>query len=146
GEDQRLKAEIERLRAIRVARYQNWQRGKLLLVTSLLITGFGERSVAVEGFLDQQLEPFGYKLTASLHAGMESEPIIDRLRVRIGTYYEPPRFATSNPREHFTGGADLKLFVFNLFGLTPNSTWRVTLGGDVAPRYVNWSFGVGAWH
>lgn len=99
------------------------------------MTGFGARSVAVEGFLDQQLEPFGYKLTASLHAGMESEPLIDRLRVRGGTYYEPPRFATSNPRQHFTAGADLKLVVFNLLGLTPDSMWRLTIGADLAPRY-----------
>jgi hypothetical protein len=33
-----------------------------------------------------------------------------------------------------------------MFGLTQGQVWRVSLVLDVAQRYSDWGFAIGAWH
>jgi hypothetical protein len=33
-----------------------------------------------------------------------------------------------------------------MFGLTRGQVWRVSGVLDVAPRYLDWGFSIGAWH
>ena len=146
AEDALLDAESRRLHAILRARYLNWPSERLLLVASVLITGPSARAVAVESFLDQKYEPFGYHVTVAPRLGIESEPVQERLRARVGTYVEPSRVSTSDPRQHFTAGLELKLAAFDFWGVLGDTIWGVRLAGDVAPRYFNWGFGLGAWH
>jgi len=145
-EDARLEAERDRLLAQRKARYANWPREKILFVASVLVTGVNEDAVAVEGFLDHQDERVGRRVTAMPRAGIESEPIVGWLRMRGGSYVEPSRFETGTMRQHFTAGADVKLFPFDAWGIFAPTIWRASFAVDLAPRYANWGFGIGAWH
>jgi len=145
-EDMRVQAESDRLLAERRARYENWPREKILMVASVLFTGASDGTIDIASFLDQKLEPFGRSLTIMPRFGIEAEPIHDRLRGRIGSYLEPSRFASGVARQHLTGGADIKLFPFDAWGLFGATTWRLSFAVDLAPRYANWGVGIGAWH
>ena len=145
-ENEHLRVESRKLYDQRRARYANWPREKLLFVASTLITGPDTNTVAVESFLEQTNEPFGRRVTVTPRFGVESEPIIDWVRMRAGTYVEPSRFQDGAARDHFTAGADLKLFAFDAFGLIDRSTLRASFAVDAAPRYFNWGLGLGLWH
>jgi hypothetical protein len=145
-EDQHMNVEAKRLLAQRRARYANWPREKLLFVASTLITGPDSNTIAVENFLEQTNEPFGRRVTVTPRFGVESEPVIDWVRVRAGTYIEPSRFESGNARDHFTAGADFKLFPFDFFGVLDGTTLRASFAVDAAPRYFNWGLGLGLWH
>ena len=145
-EDARLEAERARLLAVRKARYANWPREKILFVASVLATGVTEDAVAVEGFLDHRDERVGRRITLMPRAGIESEPIVGWLRMRGGSYVEPSRFESGTARQHFTAGADVKLFPFDAWGIFAPTIWRASFAIDLAPRYANWGFGIGAWH
>jgi hypothetical protein len=151
-EDAELDAESRRLLAERKARYANWPRERILLLTSVLMTGLsGSDSVSLEGFLDQRKEPFGHGVTLSPRLGIEAEPIVGLLRSRIGSYLEPSRFddsptAKHYTRQHFTFGGDLKLLPWDTFGVTKDQVWRVSFAIDLAPRYIDWGIAFGAWH
>jgi hypothetical protein len=145
-EDARLDAESARLMAARKARFENWPRAKILVVGSVLVTGMSNRAVALEGFLDQEVESVGQRVTVSPRAGIEAEPIANWVESRVGTYVEPSRFENVAARQHFTFGGDLKLLPWNMFGLTPGQVWRVSVVLDVAQRYSDWGLAIGAWH
>ena len=80
--------------------------------------------------------------TASLaaHAGVESEVWNNRLVVRSGAYFEPPRLDGSDVRPHFTLGLDARLFRLIWWDL------RAGFSLDLASRYHNTGIGVGFWH
>ncbi len=145
-ENEHMRVEVKRLLAQRRARYANWPREKLLFVASTLITGPDSNTIAVENFLEQTNEPFGRRVTVTPRFGVESEPIINWVGVRAGTYIEPSRFSSGSARDHFTAGADFKLFPFDVFGLLDETTWRASFMVDAAPRYFNWGVGLGLWH
>jgi hypothetical protein len=145
-EDARLDAESERLLAARKARFDNWPRGRILLLGSVLFTGASSNAVALEGFLDQEVESVGRSVTVSPRVGIESEPIPNWVTARLGSYLEPSRFVAVSGRQHFTFGGDLKLFPWDMFGITAGQVWRLTAVLDVAPRYTDWGFSFGAWH
>lgn len=145
-EDNEIAGLSERLYAERQARYLNWPRERLLLLASLLMTGPSTNAVALEGFIDQRRELVGEKVSYAPRFGVEGEPIPNFVRLRAGVYIEPSRFADGNQRQHFTFGADLRGFTWNLWGLVPNTTVRFSGQVDVAPRYENFGFGIGVWH
>jgi hypothetical protein len=145
-EDQRMDAEVQRLRKVRVARYGNWPREKILLLASLLFTGTSDKAVSLEAFLDQLTETVGRKWTLTPRFGMEGEPLRDRMTVRIGTYVEPSRYEGGSPRQHFTFGGDVRLIPFDFWGLLPEANWKITMFVDLAPRYTNTGLGIGTWH
>jgi hypothetical protein len=145
-ENERADAEAQRLYYARRARYANWPRERILLLASVLFTGPSEGAVSVAGFLDQRGELVGHTTSITPRLGLEGEPIRDRMRARVGTYVEPSRYPDGFPRQHFTFGADLKLFPFNAWGLLAETTWLLGAYIDVAPRYTNAGIGIGAWH
>ena len=145
-EQARLDEESSRLTAARRARDKNWPRERILLLASLLVSGPSTDAVALEGFLEQKREFVGARVDLSPRLGIESEPLPNWLRVRAGTYLEPSRYSDGFPRQHFTFGGDVKLFPFDLFGFLPDRTWRLTVSGDLAPRYTNFGLGISAWH
>jgi hypothetical protein len=93
-------------------------------------------------FLTQTAKPVGQKTIATLHGGLEAEAIPNRLRLRAGTYYEPSRFDGISPREHITGGFEVRLFKFNLLGERHLS---FSYAVDVAARYQVQSFSIWLW-
>jgi hypothetical protein len=66
--------------------------------------------------------------------------------LRVGTYLEPSRYDGATPRQHFTFGADIRLFPLDFWGLLPEADWKLGLFVDLAPRYTNWGLGIGNWH
>lgn len=141
-----LEAESERLLAERKARFENWPRPRILLLGSLLMTGASDSAVALEGFFDQRRELVGRSVSFSPRAGIESEPVINWVVVRVGSYIEPSRFSDGFFRQHFTFGGDVKLAYFSPFHIFGDQIWRISVYSDVAPRYTNWGLAIGGWH
>src|ERR1019366_2240451 len=114
-EDARLDAGRAALKQARLARYANTPRARIMVVASVLAIGPSDRSVAISGFLSQTYEPYGQSWTLTPRFGVESEPVVDRLVLRIGGYLEPARWSDATPRQHLTFGGDVKLFAFDFF-------------------------------
>jgi hypothetical protein len=115
-------------------------------MASVLVTGATTNAVSLEGFVNQQNDRYGQKATLSPRFGIESEPVANLIRGRVGSYIEPSLFQGGNVRQHFTFGGDIKLLPFDTFGLTKDQVWRLSLGLDAAPRYINYGLSLGAWH
>jgi hypothetical protein len=145
-EDQHLDVEKKRLRAIRAARDQNWPRERILIVSSLLVTGASDNAVSLDGFVNQKRELVGRTISLSPRVGIESEPVVNWLHARVGSYVEPSRFDDGHPRQHFTFGGDVRLFAFSPWGIFGDQVWRLSLSADLAPRYQNFGIGIGTWH
>src|SRR5262249_40107486 len=101
---------------------------------------------ALEGFIDQHREIVGTRVQVAPRMAVESEAIPNLLKTRAGIYFEPSRFVDGSVRQHFTLGADVRLFPWSVFGLFPNQVWRLSSFLDIAERYQNFGFGIGAWH
>jgi len=145
-EDDQLDEESERLRLARKARYQNWPREKILLLASVLMTGPSTNAISVEGFQDQRAETVGQSASFTPRFGLEGEPLQNRMVLRTGTYIEPSRYDGGTARQHFTFGADVRLFPLDFWGLLPEANWKLGLFVDLAPRYTNYGLGLGNWH
>jgi hypothetical protein len=79
--------------------------------------------------------------------GVESEVIPHWLRLRAGTYLELASTEEGHSRMHGTGGVDIKLFEWSVFGLIhPFDYWQLSLAADGAKSYLNTSFSIGFWH
>jgi hypothetical protein len=132
--------ELRRREAARARRY-------FLISTSLVLTGTVADAVGVESFLQRVVAHSGRHVGYSPRLGLETEPVPRWLKVRVGTYGEPSRFATSGNRLHGTFGFDVKLFPWTVFGLFDEGTeWRASAVVDGAPRYLGWGIGIGVWH
>lgn len=145
-EDVRLSYAKALLREARETRFSNLPRARILVVVSALVTAPVNRAVAVSGFVSQQYVPYGQSWTVTPRFGLESEPLIDRLTLRVGGYVEPARFDDATPRQHLTFGGDVKLFTFDFFGYGPKQTYKLGVGVDLAPRFTDWGFALGVWH
>lgn len=153
-EDAELETNKARLKEARRARYANWPRERLLLTASLLVSGAVSRGVSLEQFLGQNqpararenvIGSSGAEINFSPRVGIETEPVPSLIATRFGTYYEPNRFADPVGRQHFTFGADLKLFPTTWFGLVPEVVYKIQASADLAPRYESFSAGIGVW-
>jgi hypothetical protein len=145
-EDQHMEVEAARLRQVRKARFENWPRERLLVLLSVLVAGPSENAVAMEGFVEQRRELVGRSVSFIPRVGFESEPIVNLLRARVGSYLETSRFSDGYARQHFTFGGDVRLFPFSGWGLFGDQVWRLSAMADLAPRYANWGVAIGAWH
>ncbi|MCC6552863.1 MAG: hypothetical protein IT372_07555 [Polyangiaceae bacterium] len=142
------------LKRERRARYWNWPREHLLLTAEILVTGAVDRGVSLEEFLGQGIAPkpstpsvvgtSGASVNFSPRFGIETEPIPGLVHTRFGSYYEPNRFGEVG-RQHFTFGADLRMFTTTWWGLVPDVTYKVQGSMDLAPRYESLSIGIGVW-
>lgn len=146
NEDLELVNADRRLYEERRARYLNWPRERVLLLASVLMTGASTEAVALEGFLEQRREIVGTRISVAPRFALESEAVPNFLKVRSGVYLEPSRFADGTHRQHFTFGADFRLFAWSVFGIFPDHQWRVSAFIDAAERYQNFGVGIGTWH
>jgi len=154
-EEQELERDIERAEAGRRARYDNWPRERILVTVDLLVSGATGDGVSLEQFLGQNqrsassrsvVGDAGAEINWSPRFGIETEPVPDLLATRFGSYYEPTRFSGPVGRQHFTFGADLRLFSTTFWGLVPKVTYKMQASADIAPRYQSVSGGIGVWH
>ncbi|HEU4581190.1 MAG TPA: hypothetical protein VFS67_23190 [Polyangiaceae bacterium] len=121
--------------------------GHVLVSASALITGAAENAVGLESFLSQQVNRSGQDAVVSLRLGAEMGLIPNFMRLRAGTYLEPTRFETSSSRPHYTGGFDLRLGRWNVFGLWPDDyQWRLAVGADVARDYFTLGVTIAGWY
>lgn len=142
--------ELERARETASRRLQSaWQRYErfyLLFSASLLASGGVDNAVGVESFLTQKVNRSGRQLVWSPRFGAETELLPDLLKVRLGTYVEPTRFATSEARAHATAGLDVRLGRWDVLGLWPEDyAWRLGVAVDNAQRYFSWAVSIGGW-
>jgi hypothetical protein len=78
---------------------------------------------------------------------VESEVLPHILRLRAGSYYEAERVNLTPSRVHGTGGFDVRLFEWDVFGLVkPFDYWQLSVAADAARAYLNTSFSIGFWH
>lgn len=146
--------EEDRIRASRLdarermkARYLAMPRQKVLLSASVLVVGAASNAVGVEAFMRQQVERSGRVVSAVPRLGIETELIPELLQFRVGSYLEPSRFRQNNARVHATGGFDLRLFTWRVFGLFEAGTaWRAGGFVDGSRGYLGWGASVGVWH
>ncbi len=162
-EERQLERDLARLKEERRARVENWPRESLLLTLDLLVTGPVDGAISLERFLAQEqpapagnpcvVIASGEDVNFSPRFGIEMEPVRRWVHTRFGSYYEPPRYTYSTDscndrvgRQHFTFGADLKLFTTTWWGLVPEVTYKVQGYGDLAPRYQSFGATIGVWH
>ncbi len=122
------------------AEYQRRERWYLLVSGELsLIEGGGRVGLSEQAVRSRPI--------VSPRLGVESEVLPHYLRLRAGGYYEPARTLDSRSRLHATGGLDVRLFRFSLFGLLePFDYWQLSVAADVARSYLNTSFSLGFWY
>jgi hypothetical protein len=114
---------------------------------SMLISGPVDEAVGVESLVAQTVNRSGQKTVISPRVGIESGVIPEWLKLRGGSYIEPTRFEGSEPRVHVTAGLDVKLLVWNVFGLWPDDyMWRLGLGSDSARDYYTWGVTIAGWY
>jgi len=120
--------------------YEREQTRYLLVSTELaLIEGGGNFAVGAHLSLDRPL--------VSPRLGLETEVVPRWLRLRVGSYVELPATEGASTRVHGTGGLDVKLFEWNVFGLVrPFDYWQLSLAADGSKSYLNTSFSIGFWH
>jgi hypothetical protein len=141
---EQFQAEVRRRLKLR---YKRMQRRYLLMSGALLISGPVGNAVGVESFLNQVVNRSGDELSYSPRIGLEGEAFPNLIKLRAGSYLEPTRFSTSEPRGHVTFGGDLKLFSWDVFGLWPDDyTWKLGAAVDWAQRYFVWAVSIGGWH
>lgn len=127
--------------------HRETDRRYLLITTSLLITGASRDAVGVESFLQQIVMRSGEQVVYSPRLGLETEPWLRQMKVRMGTYIEPTRFATSEPRAHFTAGFDFKLLKWDVFGFWPRDyVWKLATSIDIARAYSMLGFSLAGWY
>jgi hypothetical protein len=120
--------------------YQKRQRWYLLISSELSLIEGGGRV----GLSDKLAKS---RPIISPRLGVESEVVPHHLRLRAGSYYEPALTADASARVHGTGGLDVKLFEWSIFGLIqPFDYWQLSLAADAARSYLNTSFSIGFWH
>jgi hypothetical protein len=116
----------------------------VILAADLIVSGPVAGGAGLEAFLEKRLQPSGRTASVSLRLGAEYEWIPGWLRVRGGTYWEPPRFDDVSGRLHITAGLDVRFWSFTLWG--QRYRLRFSLAGDGAARYGNTALSLGFWH
>lgn len=114
------------------------------LAADVLLTGAVADGAGVGAFTEDQLQPSGRHAVVSLRGGAEYELAPGWVRLRAGTYWEPPRLAASTGRVHLTGGGELRLFRFWLWAAERRVAIAVAVDG--ARHYANVAASLGFWH
>jgi hypothetical protein len=115
----------------------------LTMTADVLVTGKSPNAYGIEAFGLQQLQRSGRHTAVSLRGGAEVEAVPGRLRLRLGSYWEPERFVDQGGRIHVTFGIEVRVFEFWLIG---RRRGRLSFTGDVASQYRNVVGSIGFWH
>ena len=120
-----------------------WNDHQWLVSGDLLFTESSGNAVGVESVLAQTIQPVGTHDTVSVRLGSELETLPGRLRLRLGSYYEPSNYEGVSSRTHLTGGHEVRLFHTSIWG---EYDWSLTATVDYARDYVNVLVSVGFWY
>jgi hypothetical protein len=116
----------------------------LTVAFDLSVMGGVANGYGMEALAAKQLQPSGRHLTLTPRLGLEGEVLPGWLRLRLGSYHEGARFEVVPGRWHWTGGAEVRLFSFRLFGHERRPA--ISLAADAAPRYHNAGVSIGLWN
>ena len=126
------------------ARHAALPRERVLLSTSVLLSGPVKNAVGWESMLAQTVQRSGERASLTVRAGVEAEVLPTWLVLRGGSYLEPTRFRSAKARVHGTGGFDLRVLESAVFGLYDEGTrFRISGAVDAARDYFGWSIGAG---
>jgi hypothetical protein len=120
-----------------------WKGHKWMVASDLLFTEASENAVGVESVLAQKVQPVGTHNTASFRIGSELETMPGRLRLRLGSYYEPSNYEGVDSRTHLTGGFEARMFHTSYLG---EYDWSLTYTVDSARDYLNMFVALGFWY
>jgi hypothetical protein len=120
-----------------------WKDHKWLVASDLLFTASSENAVGIESVLAQKMQPVGTHDTTSVRLGSELETLPGRLRLRLGSYYEPSNYEGVQSRTHLTGGFEVRMFHTSLWG---EYDWSLTYTVDSARDYLNMFVALGFWY
>jgi hypothetical protein len=135
-------ADVKKASSLLYSRYLERQRWYLLVSSELSLSERGGSPLFDAAGEDEEKRP-----VVSPRLGVESEVVPSILRLRAGSYYEPARANGARGRLHGTGGLDVRLFEWSIFGLISEfDWWQLSLAADAARSYLNTSFSIGFWH
>jgi hypothetical protein len=120
-----------------------WKSHKWLVAADLLFTASSKNAVGVESVLAQKIQLVGVHDTVSVRLGSELEVLPGRLRLRLGSYYEPSNYEGVSSRTHLTGGFEVRLFHTSLWG---EYDWSLAFTVDSARDYHNVLASLGFWY
>ena len=120
-----------------------WKDHKWLVASDLLFTASSENAVGVESMLAQKIQPVGTHDTIGVRLGSELETLPGRLRLRLGSYYEPSNYEGVSSRIHVTGGFEVRVFHTSIWG---DYDWSLTATVDSARDYLNVIVSIGFWY
>jgi hypothetical protein len=120
-----------------------WPSHKWLVAGDLVFFESSDNAVGVESVLAQKQQPIGEENAASVRIGTELETMPGRLRLRLGSYYEPSFYEGVASRTHLTGGFEVRMFHSSIWG---EYDWGLTLAADSARDYLNIVAALGFWY
>jgi hypothetical protein len=140
------KAELKSAEDELFDRYEKAERFYVLISSELTVIEGGGQAGLGDFLTDEQHELLSGAIY-SPRLGVESEVVPHILRLRAGSYYEPPTLHGVRGRFHGTGGLDVRLFEWNVFGLIGRfDYWSLSLAADAARQYLNTAISIGFWH
>lgn len=107
-----------------------------------VVTGSGD-GYGMDAYARGYLQPSGRHVTVALRGGVESEVLPGWVRLRVGAYWEPSRFAGIDGRVHATFGMEGRVLAFRLWG--PRRL-LLSLRGDMTRSYRDIGASIGLWH
>jgi hypothetical protein len=116
---------------------ESYRGGRYVMVAfDLRTTGTTENTVGIVGIREREFRRTGESITVSPRLGVETEMLPRRLRLRLGTYYEPSRYTGIDGRLHGTFSAQVRMFDWDV----PLLGWKgfsFSSAIDLAPKYSN---------
>jgi hypothetical protein len=147
ADDRTLEIELLKVKRLIEKKLTEMNAFYVQVAGSMVISGAVEKAVGVESLVSQTVHRSGQDVVFSPRVGVEVAVLPTWLKVRGGSYLEPTRFEDSKLRMHATFGLDLKLAVWNVFGLWPDDyMWRLGLGGDLSRDYFTWGVTIAGWY
>ncbi len=150
AEDSALEKKIEYLKRMHAsglrASYEEIPRKYLLLSSELLLIGPTSQGIGMDGFLEQIRSESGKNVSIGFRLGAETEPVVDLLKVRLGSYLEPARTMQAKIRLHGTASFEIRLFRWDFFQTVRPFDLSISFTGDFADGYIDMGLGIGFWH
>jgi hypothetical protein len=129
------------------ARYEKSERFYVLISSELTVVEGPGGQLGFDEYWGDDRHELRTGAMYSPRLGVESEVVPHILRLRAGSYYEPPLLSGVRGRFHGTGGLDVRLFEWNVFGLIGRfDYWSLSLAADAARQYLNTAISIGFWH
>ncbi len=120
-----------------------WKNHACLIAGDIVVIPKSHNSVGLESVLEQVQQPIGTRATTSVRVGGQVEALPHRLRLRLGSYYEPSYYEDVSARWHLTSGLEVRLFKMKMF-------WDNQIGFsatvDAARGYLNQMYAFGFWY